>query len=224
MRESLWLYDIVDFVVIRKLLGDHWAANLYATCTQPTRCKIKRLTPRSSLKAEGKAAGRIFLRLFKRQMTFVYCHSSYARKSLFSFKRVNFVSTFYTYIHKRYHMSKSQYLSTFEHSFQRFLTASDPSIPMIVCKYLFCWSSLILVDLLLSLLISIDPCWSSLILVDLLSPFLIFVPCLYFRFIQIFHQNRELKVIHWISFSIMSEMNWSLGSLVQDCCKLSWLT
>ena len=197
MRESLWLYDIVDFVVIRKLLGDHWAANLYATCTQPTRCKIKRLTPRSSLKAEGKAAGRIFLRLFKRQMTFVYCHSSYARKSLFSFKRVNFVSTFYTYIHKRYHMSKSQCLNTFEHSFQRFLTASDPSIPMIVCKYLFCWSSLILVDLLLSLLISIDPCWSSLILVDLPWSLLISITLIDLCFLSIFQVHLNISSKSW---------------------------
>ena len=59
-------------VVIRKLLRDH--------CIGKFVCER-----RDQVRKKDCEAGdwRIFLRLFKRQMTFVYCHSSYARKRLF---------------------------------------------------------------------------------------------------------------------------------------------
>ena len=44
--------------------------------------------------AEGEEE-RIFLRLFKRQMTFVYCHSSYARKKKFRKAIYEILLTFY---------------------------------------------------------------------------------------------------------------------------------
>ena len=67
------------------------SANLYAN--DETRCAKKRRLPTDW--AETELRRRIFLRLFKRQMTFVYCHSSYARKRLYHslwMTKTNFLS------------------------------------------------------------------------------------------------------------------------------------
>ena len=92
-RESL-----LDFMTLLTLGGHSQivkgsllaSANLYAN--DETRCAKKRRLPTAT---ETELRRRIFLRLFKRQMTFVYCHSSYARKRLYHslwMTKTNFLS------------------------------------------------------------------------------------------------------------------------------------
>ena len=66
--------------IVKGSLGLTEAAS-WQICMQDLRPGAQKIETLADTEGEEE---RIFLRLFKRQMTFVYCHSSYARKKSFA--------------------------------------------------------------------------------------------------------------------------------------------